>query len=208
VEFSGSISAGEIGDVVVTGSLKASTATGAEQFASGSIISEGSISSLTVKGSFEGSVVDSSVRAATVFAGANIGKVTVNTMRFAEILAGYTAGGSARGSVSNVDAQIGVVAISDFAKSSIVAGVDSGNDESFGTADDNVPAIGVTNVASVISKIARVTILNILPDGDSSVHGIVAQSVGPVKVAGTRVAFGPDVPKEILPGASVFINVA
>lgn len=208
VEFSGSISAGEIGKVLVTGSLKASTATGADQFASGAIISDGSIASLTVKGAFEGSVVDSSVRAATVFAGANIGKVSVNTMRFAEILSGYTAGGSARGSLNNADSKIGIVEINDFAKSSIVAGVDSGNDESFGTADDNVPVVGVTNVASVISKIARVTIKNVLSDGDSSVHGISAQSIGPVKVAGVAVAFGADIPKEILPGAGVFINVA
>ena len=210
INRAGSIAAGDIGKILVTGDIKAATGTGGEHLGSASIFSAQSIGSLTVKGSVEGADVAGGVRAVVISAGGNIGKVNIGTMRFAEILAGYgpdETGGTfttARGTLRNGDAQIGKVTVGTFSASSIVAGVDDGGDDSFGTSNDVVPQTGITNSAKLISRIASVTILNALAGNNTA--GIVAQAVGTVKVAGVKVIFGADELKEIADGTNVFIN--
>ena len=210
INRAGSIAAGDIGKILVTGDIKAATGTGGEHLGSASIFSAQSIGSLTVKGSVEGADVAGGVRAVVISAGGNIGNVNIGTMRFAEILAGYgpdETGGTfttARGTLRNGDAQIGKVTVGTFSASSIVAGVDDGGDDSFGTSNDVVPQTGITNSAKLISRIASVTILNALAGNNTA--GIVAQAVGTVKVAGVKVIFGADELKEIADGTNVFIN--
>ncbi len=206
IQRAGSILAGDIGSVLVTGDIKAGTATGADQFGGASIFSADSISSLTVKGSVEGNDVTGGIRAVVLSAVNKIGSININALKFAEILAGYSAGETKRGTLSNADAQIGSVVIGSFVGSSIVAGARAGGDDQFGTEDDFAPATGVINSARLISRIASVTIKSISGDGFTSNSGIVAQDVGTVKVGGARVVFGPDAPVEIGVGTNVFVN--
>ena len=204
ISRAGSIAAGDIGKIFVSGSIKAATAEEGTHLASASITSARSIATLTVNGSVEGSL--DGLRPAIISAAQNIGKVSIHTLRFAEILAGYTTGETVRGTLTNADAQIGAVVINDYFGSSIVAGASAGSDQKFGTQDDVSPVNGLANSSRLISKIASLTIKNIDGTGLTNESGIVAQDVGIVKVGGVRVVFGSDELKEISPGAFVFIN--
>ena len=204
ISRAGSISAGDIGKIFVSGNIKAATAEGGTHLASASITSARSIASLTVNGAVEGSLDE--LRPAIISAAQSIGKVSINSLRFAEILAGYTTGETVRGTLTNADAQIGAVVINDYFGSSIVAGASAGGDQKFGTQDDVSPVNGVTNSSRLISRIASLTIKNIDGAGLTNESGIVAQDVGVVKLGGVRVVFTPDALKEISPGSFVFIN--
>ena len=204
VSRSGSVLAGDLGSVLVTGNVKASPNAG--HIGGGSISSGTSIGSLTVKGSVEGTPNKNAV----IMAANDIGRVDINTLKFAEILAGYQSNATNRGAVRNADAQIGAVVINEFIGSSIVAGAAPGSDGFFGQANDGAPAAGsdVTNDARVLSKIASVTIKSILTDGVLNPAGIVAQQIGRIIVAGTTIPFA-DEPVALPSGASaseVFIN--
>ena len=196
----GSVFADDIGTLLVTGKIKA--ATDSQHIGGGSIFSGTSIGSLTVKGSVEGT----SNKNAVIAAGNNIGRININTLKFAEILAGYQADETNRGALRNADAQIGVVVINDFIGSSIVAGVAAGSDGLFGQEDDTVPAaaFNVANNARIISRIASVTIKNLITDDVLDASGIVAQRIGKVIVDGARVSFGED--PIAVPNSLVFIN--
>ena len=204
ISRAGSISAGDIGKVVVSGNIKAASAEDGTHLASASITSARSIASVTVNGSVEGTQEGS--RPVVISAAQSIGKVNIHTLRFAEILAGYTTGETVRGTLTNADAQIGAVVVNDYFGSSIVAGASAGGDQRFGTADDVSPVNGVTNSSRLISRIASLTIKNIDGTGLINQSGIVAQDVGTVKLGGVRVVFAPDELKEISPGSFVFIN--
>lgn len=186
----GSVIAGHMGKVSITGNITG--ATDSAHIGSGSLFSAGNIASLSVAGTVENTVIS---------AAGNIGKVKIGTLRFAEILAGYSAGSTDRGALTNTDAQIGAVVVNEFIGSSIVAGVSPGVDNVFGQTNDIVP---FQNNARVISKIASITIKKSLTTS-SPATGIVAQSIGPVKVAGASVSFALD--PVALPGSQVFINV-
>ena len=190
----GSVIAGNMGKVSVTGNVTGATA---EDNLGGSLSSRGNIASLTVVGTVQDTVLS---------AAKNIGKVNIGTLRFAEILAGYT-GISGRGSLVNADAQIGAVVVNEFVGSSIVAGVSPGNDGLFGQIDDFVsgPWFNVLNSDRVISKIASVTIKNLIATPSLIPTGIAAQNIGPVKVGGVSVPFALE--PAAIPGSQIFINV-
>lgn len=200
----GSVIAGDLGNVLVTGNVKA--APSAAHAGGGSIFSGTSIGSLTVKGAVEGT----EAKDAVIAAANNIGRININTLKFAEILAGYQTDATNRGTVRNADAQIGAVVINEFMGSSIIAGALPGTDGFFGQTNDTVPAVSgnVINNARLISKIASVTIKRVLTDGVTDESGIVAQNIGKIIVNGTRIDFADD--PVALPGetatSQVFIN--
>jgi hypothetical protein len=121
-----------------------------------------------------------------------IGRLTVlNDLAYAEILAGYTLGWNGTRVASNADAQIGAVTVGrDWIASSVVAGVVSGNGY-YGDGDANEGKIvGDKDVAGVSSRIGRVTIGRepaATPNAGDT-YGIMAETVGAVKVAGKATA--------------------
>jgi hypothetical protein len=199
---SGSIVAGDLGNVLVKGIVGRGTATGATLIASGAIMSFDSIDSLTVKGAVNG--IDQAQNV-TISARNHIGRIDIGTMKFAEILAGYEASTTQRGTLRNADAQIGPVTIGEYAGGSIVAGIAAGTDGHFGTSADSVPASGVTNSSQIISRIASITVKTLTAAGVTEPAGFVAQKIGIVKVAGVRIPFTSDGPFAIN-GTQVFIN--
>ena len=104
----------------------------------------------------------------------------------AQILAGYNLALAA----TNEDAAIGAVTIGrDFTASSIVAGIKSGVDMLFGTADD----IAIAAATPALSRITALTVKGqVFGTAAMSDHfGVIAQQIGPVKVGGIPFATKP-----------------
>jgi len=121
-----------------------------------------------------------------------IGSITVkHDVSYAEILAGYSTDATAanhRGTAVNADAQItGTVEITgDFTGSSIVAGVATGGDGTFGNATDTkISSIGDRSL--IVSKIASVIIHGNVTGGSDANYGIVAQQVASVNISNTAI---------------------
>ena len=135
-------------------------------------------------------VISAGKTLATLIVGAE-NTVSAQVLR-TEILAGYfhDTTSNVRGDAGNADADITTVRINgDFFASSIVAGVQAGADGYFGTADD-ASIVGGTDVRANQSKISSVVIRGLVA-GTGSINdhfGIVAESVGSVRVGGALVA--------------------
>ncbi|MEQ1862963.1 MAG: hypothetical protein ABMA13_23830, partial [Chthoniobacteraceae bacterium] len=96
------------------------------------------------------------------------------------LLAGFTANGAA----VNPDARIGTVTVGgNWSASNLVAGVAAGTDGDFGTTDD-VKATG-EDLATILSRIASVTIRGTVSGAPGEDFGFVAQHVAKMKVGTT-----------------------
>lgn len=103
-------------------------------------------------------------------------------VELARILAGYDFQFTAAPVAMNADAQIGKVSVGgDWFATSLVAGVDDGADNFFGTADDAKIAGGDANIVSRIGSVTIKGQAQGTPTGGDN-FGIVAEQVGPVKV--------------------------
>lgn len=188
---SGFVTAHRIQNLTVNGDLMAGTDGGAGIALSGTIRSETTIGSLTIRGNVTGSEnVAAIISALGDTSGAAIQTLTIGGQAtFAEILGGYSANATTskpRGVATNSDAQIGTVKIvGDVKSTSIVVGVDAGPDGLFGTTDDfAIGGTGTTNAAGAVSKIASIIINgNVLAGTRSS--GIEAQYLQALTVRGS-----------------------
>lgn len=175
-EFSGSVFSNmNIANVTVNGSLIGGhTQTG--------IISGNQLGAVKILGGMTGGRISAEgvLDPATVALASAIKSVTIGgTFQNALILGGYNIGGTA----TNADATIGAVTVGgNWIASSIVAGVDDGADNLFGTADDVKITEGA--VDTLFSTIASVTIKGYAMGtvGGSDHFGITAEQVGAVKV--------------------------
>ena len=196
---SGSIEAQRIGTLTIGGSLTAGTDTTSGTFKNnGAIRVVDDIGSVTI-GNIVGNATNPAIisargRAVPTTTDLAIGKLTVKgRVEFAQILAGY----DTNGVPVNADAQIGpVIVVGDWIASSLVAGaIGLGIDGMFGDADDAAIAGGNPTIAS---KITSLTIGGqaLGTVGGADHFGIVAQSIGIVKIGGTTiptaVGFGND----------------
>ena len=194
---SGSIEAQRIGTLTIGGSLTAGTDTTSGTFSTnGAIRVSDDIGSVTI-GNIVGNATNPAIisargRAVPTTTDLAIGKLTVKgRVEFAQILAGY----DTTGAPVNADAQIGpVIVVGDWIASSLVAGAIATNGL-FGDADDAAIAGGNPTIAS---KITSLTIGGqaLGTVGGADHFGIVAQSIGIVKIGGTTmptaVGFGND----------------
>lgn len=189
LEDSGYIQANDIGSLIVKGDVIGGENLGDGIASSGAIRSNGSIASLVINGNLKGTDTNNAIISALN----SIKKLQVGgDVEFAEILAGYDKGGtisSPRANAINPDAQIGTIQINgSFRASSIVAGIAAGDDDKFGTLDDEViSGEDITDSVRVISKIAKVIIgsVGVAPvnPADAS-FGIVAEHVVSVQIGG------------------------
>jgi hypothetical protein len=185
-----------VGNILIKGSLIAGAdASTGSLTNSGGIAAEGTIGSLTIKGSVTGSATHrsniSAVGPGTAPAGATqelaIGKLSIGgNVANTNILAGYGNGADADG-----DASIGSVAVKgDWLASSISAGVKDMNGNGFGNADDAVSAMN--NAPAIVSRIASIVIGGSIGGSATAgdTFGFVAQQIGIVKIAGSTVFTG------------------
>jgi hypothetical protein len=187
------------GGVIIGGSIIAgrddSTGTLAD---SGAIRVGNVLGPVTVKGS----IIGNETQPVLITAGGNpdpaidlaITKITVGgRVERAQILAGYGTAGTPN--AVDADVSVGPVSVgSDWIASNLVAGVEDGTDNLFGTADDTLIAGGLSNV---VARIAKVTIKGVVVGtvGTGDHFGFVAQQIGTFK-AGSFLASltgGPDV---------------
>jgi hypothetical protein len=163
-----------IGGISIAGSLLDS-----------SIKTDGDLANLGVGRRLDGSTV--SARGTDEpdddFAAQTIGAITVlGRVSHSSILAGYDMAGNA----VNANVQIGKVTVGmHWIASNLVAGVTAGNDDKWGTADDEVISGGNSIVSSIASLVitghARGTV------GGMDRFGIVAQKVTALSVSGTAI---------------------
>jgi hypothetical protein len=198
VADAGTVLAGRIASVYLGGSLIAGTNLTSGIFQSnGAIQANHDIGAITIRGSLIGNatnaVIISAVGQKVVPAGSTrdvaIASLTVGgRVEFANIFAGYDTDLNP----VNANAQIGAVKVGgDWIASNLVAGVAAGTDRQFGTADDVLITDPSAN-PKILASIASVTIggqAQGLP-GDTNGHfGIVAQHIGALSVAGTKLTF-------------------
>ncbi len=173
---------------------------------SGSVISAGSLKSLSIGGAATGSVISAGREIGSVSAASlqgvrilalgqavqkttdlAIAKIAVaGNVAGSDILAGFDRFGNA----VNGAAQIGKVTVGgNWAGSSMSAGVEDADGDGFGDADDiAAPVAGST----IISRIASVTISGeILGRADASQVGFVARQIDSIRIGGTAVALTP-----------------
>lgn len=192
---SGSIEADRIASLFIGGSIIAGIDNTSGQFRdNGSIRADDDIGSITVLGSLVGNstnpVVISARGQRNLPAGANedvaIASLTVGgRVELTNILAGYR-----RDLIPlNADAQIGAVSVGgDWVASNLVAGVDDGADNLFGTADDALiaEAGAAANITARIASIAiKGQVLGTVGGADH--FGFVAQQLGALSVGGTII---------------------
>jgi len=133
--------------------------------------------------------------ATKVTAGTAITKLTVTG---GAVVSSFLAGYDIHGVAVNPDAQIGTVVVNgDWSLSNLVAGVAAGADGNFGTADDAAP---LGEVTPIISKIASVVIKgSVSGPADEELHyGIVAQTVGKVKIGSTTYPLNTATPLQVI----------
>ena len=163
-----------IGGISIAGSLLNS-----------SIRTDGDLANLDVGRRLDGSTVSARGTDAPAddVAAQTIGAITVGgRVSHSSILAGYDTEGSA----VNANVHIGKVKVgTHWIASNLVAGVTAGNDDKWGTADDEVISGGNSIVSSIASLVitghARGTV------GGMDRFGIVAQKVTALSVSGTTI---------------------
>jgi hypothetical protein len=161
---------------------------------SGSIRAGYDVGPITVKGSLVGNawnpVVISAVGQATPDAtDLAIKSLTIKgRVEYADILAGYAT--SPEPLPVNADAQIGAVTVGGgWIASNLVAGVDNGADNIFGTDDDFLIAEPGGGIPAIFAKIASVSIKGQAmgtPTGGGG-FGIVSEQIGSFSVGGTAI---------------------
>lgn len=176
---------GSIGRVFVGGTISSGIG-----FESGAIAAGNNLGNVVVQGNILGTPINRVVIEAGGAVGtARIGNITVaGHVTFTDILAGY-ADGYFRDR-TNADARIGRVTVGgDWIGSNLVAGVDVGPDELFGTADDASQVDG----SDFVSKIGAITIGGIATGtpGGADRFGIVAEKVKSLSINGAVVALNP-----------------
>ena len=132
---------------------------------------------VTAKIVAEGLLTPTSLKAALA-----IGSVTVaGTVRFGEILAGYTVSGGTAAVASNADVQIGVVTVTgDWEASTIAAGA-LANGNGYGNVNDTIFSAGELPFASRIAAIViKGALYGSLAAGDH--FGFVAQEIGSIQI--------------------------
>ena len=154
------------------------------------------ISSATIKGSLRGNSTHSvtisayGVASPTTTTDVAIGSLTVNRrVEYTQIIAGNSLGNSA--GKLNADAQIGTITVDgDWYASNVSAGVGTGPDNRYGTADDvKYAGANVKDVATVSSKIGNLTIkgrafgTTALSDN----FGVVAENFGTISINGNNI---------------------
>jgi hypothetical protein len=196
LEDSGHIEArNRIVSVLIGGSVIAGTdRTIGRFFGSGAIQAGDDLGPVTVRGSLVGNRTNSVLITARgqgfVPAGSHkdvaIASLTVGgRVELAEILAGY----DRNLHEVNADAQIGAVTVGrDWIASDLVAGIDPGADDFFGTADDVVINEAGAD-PNILAQIASVTIKGqaLTTTGGPDHFGIVAQKVGALSLGGVAV---------------------
>jgi hypothetical protein len=149
------------------------------------IRTDGDLAKLGVGRRLDGSTVSArgTDAPANDVAAQTIGAITVGgRVSHSSILAGYDTEGSA----VNANVHIGKVKVgTHWIASNLVAGVTAGNDDKWGTADDEVISGGNSIVSSIASLVitghARGTV------GGMDRFGIVAQKVTALSVSGTAI---------------------
>ena len=198
LDRAGYVDGDQISSVTIGGSIIAGKNTGTGLLTnSGGIRARHDLGSVIVKGSLIGNATNNVTIAAlgqAAPAGSDLAIKSVSvtgSALFAEILAGYDHDNttSGRGVATDPDAQIGSVAIGgDFTSSSIVAGVTSGTDAFFGDANDAAIAGGNANIfSSIASVVIKGQALGTIAAGDAARFGIVAQSLGGVKIGAAKI---------------------
>ncbi len=202
--FSGLIESdgGNLGNVTVLGDLIGGTG----NFSGSAMTSNGNIANVKIGGSLVGGqavtgiISNNQLGAVKISGGMTGGRISAEgifdpttavqavaiksisvkgTVQNALLLAGYNRSGPA----TNPDAGIGAVTVGgNFIASSVIAGVDDGADNLFGTADDTAITEAVAD--TIFSSIASVTIKGLAMGtaGGGDHFGIVAQQVGKVKI--------------------------
>jgi hypothetical protein len=209
---SGVVTGERIASVMVGGSIVAGTRTvGSELRYSGAVFADDDLGRVTIKGS----LIGNESNPALIMANVTIKSLTVGgRVEWANILADYrallTGGPLSPPAADNADAQIGAVTVGgDWIASNLVAGVQDDDDglldDHFGDGDDQPIAGGVPEI---ISKIARVVIkghaFGTLDNATDS-FGFVAQHVGFLSVAGTKLPLRSGPTNDMHP---VFVGIA
>jgi hypothetical protein len=195
-------SGGRIAGITIGGSIVAGFDHSTGSLTSNASVRAGNdIGSLTVKGSVIGHP-DTGNGASPVIISARgqefpqpgidlaIGKITIGgNIENAQILAGYDATLTPK----NADAQIGAVkAGADWVASDLIAGATNPAFPNFGLGDFGIDGAGTTDNATIISRIASITIGGLVFGTPTSVSatdhfGFVAQQIGSFKVAGSAI---------------------
>jgi hypothetical protein len=194
--LTGFVTAGRIAQMTVGGDIKVGNNGGTGLADSAAIRANRDIQSLLVRGSILGDISTPAVIAAAGIGApppAGTGDVAIQRLvidgdvSYLNILGGYGGNafaGAPLGTPTNADAQIGSVVIrGDILGTNIVAGVTSGADGRFGTADDAlITGQGaVPDDPTVFSTIARV-VLQAAVQTNTDLYAIVAQAVKTVLV--------------------------
>lgn len=205
LDRSGFIEAAEIGTLTIEGSVVAGTDAGGGLSSSGSIRADKTITKLWVKGLGAGVVgglignatnnviISAGNKITTLWVGVeatNAAKTILNhaNVSYTSILAGYQHDTSTSdlGDAANADADIGTVRITgNFTASNIIAGVQTGADLLFGTADDASIVGGVdvrANKSTIANIVIRGAVVGTAATGDH--FGIVAEKITRVEIGG------------------------
>lgn len=192
---SGVVYASRIGALTIGGSVIAGTdATSGGFVDSGAIRVRDDLGIATIKGSLIGNVTNAVAISARGQASPSVTKdLAIGTLsvtgrvEYGQILAGYTSGTTPQ----NADAQIGPVTVGgDWIASNLIAGANMGWDSVYGNDNDaKISGIGVKDVSSLFSKITSVVISGQAfgTFGGTDFFGIVAESVGSLKVGDTTL---------------------
>ncbi len=178
---------GSIGNVTIGGSITAGVGNAP------SIDAREDIGAVLIKGSIVGTAADPVIISAAgdnANDGDDLGSIqsltVLGRVEHAKILAGHREFGP-----KNADAKIGAVVVNgDWIASDLVAGVDDGADNKFGTADDALIA-DASNNPNVVSTIASITIKGQVvgtPFPNITDHyGFVAEKIGALSIGGAVV---------------------
>jgi hypothetical protein len=203
VEGNGFVQGKRIASVYIGGSVRAGTNDNADPVTyflkrNGTIRAANDIGAITIKGNLIGSrsevtgfvnpvLITARGQAVQTMTDVAVASLTVfGRVERTSILAGYDVDLNP----VNGDAQIGAVVVNgDWIASNLVAGVEPGGDEVYGTADDTlIPG----SSAGIVSKIASIKILGqvqgTLDSIDNADHyGFVAEQIGTFNVAGATI---------------------
>jgi hypothetical protein len=197
LQDSGFIWSFHVGNVTIGGSMISGVNNSSGVYFNDGIIQGGyDIGSVTVKGNVLGNSTNPALITAVVNTKATattdlvIGSITVGgNVEFGEFLGGISTD-AMTGKITgyNADAQIGAVTVGgNWVASILAAGVDSGPTGLYGAVSNKKLSGQVTDVATTISKIASITIGGQALGTTAALDyfGIVAESIGPVKIGGT-----------------------
>jgi hypothetical protein len=204
---SGTVIARRIASLTIGGSMIAGTDnTNGGFYDNGAIRAEDDLGPVLIKGNILGNATNPAIisaRGSAVPTGTTdvaIASLTVlGRVEYTRILAGV----DSIGSFANADAQIGAVTVGgDWIASSLAAGANPGGNLFYGDGDDvKISGVNIKDAAQVASKIASVTIGGQIlgTDGGIDHFGIVAETVGAVKVGGTPLTLSPGAGNDAVP---------